>query len=225
VLNNRLVNSRDVVEEGMFLHATLSAKPGRANDVIDIVTRLKPAMEQQGWRLAAAWLAVTGRRGQVIDLWEVDDANSVTDALQRAAQHPKAAAMLSRLGECLDREELRLVEELPYGPTSSPGGAELTYMQATLKLRYGTHTQFAAALARMVPALEREGWRLLGAYRPLVGEFTEVIDVWELPSADAVRRGLAAAKQEQGFLEAALDVAACIEVEELQLLEKAPYSP
>ena len=43
------------------------------------------------------------------------------------------------------------------------------YLHVTIQLVRGKHRVFAAAMAEMAPVLERQGWRLIGAFTPGIG--------------------------------------------------------
>ena len=100
-----------------------------------------------------------------------------------------------------------------------------TYLQATIKVRRGKLPLFDETLGAMAPALEAEGWKLLGAYVNSVGRLNEVVDLWELPDANAVASVLGALRKhpKMGKWAAALDE--CVEDEHVQLMIKTPYSP
>jgi hypothetical protein len=60
-----------------------------------------------------------------------------------------------------------------------------TFMIARLKLRFGQVEALSEVMADLVPILEARGWKLLAAYQTLIGDLNEVIDVWEVPDANA----------------------------------------
>ena len=74
-----------------------------------------------------------------------------------------------------------------------------TYLHATLKIRPGMMPRFNDALAEMKPALEDKGWRLVGAWTTTVGRLSEIVDIWELPDANAVADVLGAVSHDPRF--------------------------
>jgi hypothetical protein len=100
-----------------------------------------------------------------------------------------------------------------------------TYLHATLKIRPGMMPRFNAVLAEMRPALEREGWRLVGAWMTTVGRLSEIVDVWELPDANAVADVLGAVSHDPRFPDWYAELSAVVDEEVLKLMTKVPYSP
>jgi hypothetical protein len=100
-----------------------------------------------------------------------------------------------------------------------------TYAVARIIVRYGKLAQFAEAMGKLVPIMHDNGWRLLSSYQTIIGNFHEVYDIWELPSADAVGAGLVAAASDPRFAEFAEDLAASIESETFTIVAKTPFSP
>ena len=99
------------------------------------------------------------------------------------------------------------------------------YCVARIKIRYGKIPEFIAAMERLVPIMEEKGWKLLGAYQTVIGNIHEAYDIWELPDANAVGAGLAAAAQDVKFHELMPDLVDAIESESLTLVAKTPFSP
>jgi hypothetical protein len=100
-----------------------------------------------------------------------------------------------------------------------------TYAVARIIVRYGKLTEFITAMEKLVPLMEDLGWRLNASYQTVIGNFHEVYDIWELPSADAVGAGLLAAAMDSRFPEIAPLLSASIESETLTVVAKTPFSP
>ena len=100
-----------------------------------------------------------------------------------------------------------------------------TFLHATLKIRPGSVSRFNAVLGEMKPALEAEGWRLVGAWSTTVGRLSEIVDVWELPDANAFSNVLAAVSHDPRFPLWYAELNAVVEEEVLKLMSKVPYSP
>jgi hypothetical protein len=99
------------------------------------------------------------------------------------------------------------------------------YLLATLKAKYGQLDRFSEVMKALVPVMEAQGWKLIGAYQAIIGDLTQVVDLWELPDANAVGAGLAAAAAGAGFEEIAAVLAEVVEDEVLQVMAKTSYSP
>jgi len=100
-----------------------------------------------------------------------------------------------------------------------------TYLHATLKIRPGMVPRFNAVLAEMKPALELQGWRLVGAWMTTVGRLSEIVDVWELPDTNAVADVLGAVSKDPRFPAWYAELNAVVDDEVLKLMVKVPYSP
>ena len=99
------------------------------------------------------------------------------------------------------------------------------YLLATLKAKYGQIDRFSEVMKTLVPVMEAEGWKLVGAYQAIIGDLTQVVDLWELPDANAVGAGLAAAAASAGFDDIAAALAEVVEEEVLQVMVTTSYSP
>ncbi|MBK9178083.1 MAG: NIPSNAP family protein [Acidimicrobiales bacterium] len=98
------------------------------------------------------------------------------------------------------------------------------FLHVTLKIRQGMMGRFDAVLAEMVPALEEAGWRLVGAWTTTVGRLNTVIDLWELPDADAVESVLAAVSGHPDFGRWYAELSAVTEDEVLALMTPTAYA-
>jgi hypothetical protein len=100
-----------------------------------------------------------------------------------------------------------------------------TYCIARVVLRYGKIVEWTEAMQRVVPIMEDNGWKLLASYQTIIGNLHEFYDVWEIPSADAVATGLAAAVSHPSFGNLGAQLADAIESETLSIVAKTPFSP
>lgn len=99
-----------------------------------------------------------------------------------------------------------------------------TYAVAQIRVRYGHLAQFSGAMERLVPIMADLGWKLNASYQTIIGNFHDVYDIWELPNADAVGLGLAAAAADPRFAGIGPDLAESIESESLSIVVKTPFS-
>ncbi len=60
------------------------------------------------------------------------------------------------------------------------------YLQARLKLKYGQVPAFMDTMTKARPLVERHGWKLIGAWGTVIGNFHEVTHLWQIADADAV---------------------------------------
>jgi hypothetical protein len=66
----------------------------------------------------------------------------------------------------------------------------MVYLQASIKLRAGKLQDFISLLNTLTPVLGKHGWKLVGSYASMVGRLNTVVDLWELPSPNAVQAAL-----------------------------------
>jgi hypothetical protein len=65
------------------------------------------------------------------------------------------------------------------------------YLHVKIQLVRGKHRIFESAMAEMAPVLESHGWRLVGAFTPVIGRLGAVYHVWRIPSPDSSVEALA----------------------------------
>jgi hypothetical protein len=208
----------------MFMHATLTPKVGGMSALSDTVARLVRSMPDS-MRLLGAYQTVSGAPGRIIDIWELDEANTITDALEAAAQHPKHQATMDRVAEVLVLEQLKLVEATTYSPPFRGGGSG-PFMHATLRTRYGQAARASAVVAELRDVLEEHlDWRLVGAWRTVIGNFGEIFDLWELPEGRTLDDMLAEARTIPAFAAAAKPLPDLIDGEDILTLRPTAYCP
>ena len=99
------------------------------------------------------------------------------------------------------------------------------HFMATIKIRPGKMLEFSALMPRIIAVMEQQGWRLLGAWTTLVGRLNVVIDLWQIPDANALPSGFGALMMSHDWPDIAHSLAECVEDEVLQLLIRAPFDP
>jgi quinol monooxygenase YgiN len=63
----------------------------------------------------------------------------------------------------------------------------MIYLQATAKLRPGKREEFVSLLNTLLPVVGKHGFKLLGSYMNVVGRLNTIVDLWELPDANALK--------------------------------------
>ena len=109
------------------------------------------------------------------------------------------------------------------GSTGQP--SESTYLFAHITLKPGTAAKFAEVLGEVAPLFAKHGgWKLQGCYLQADGADTTVIDVWEIPNADAVQATLAAAPADVAFQRLLPRIQECVESETLRVMTRQPVA-
>ena len=94
----------------------------------------------------------------------------------------------------------------------------MVYLQASIKLKAGKLPDFISLLNKLTPVLAKRGLKLLGSYANVVGRLDTVVDLWELPDANALQ----AALSDPELLTVAPLISEIIEDETQVLLTKLP---
>ncbi len=97
-----------------YLMVRLQCRYGKTAQFIEIMSHLVPVLESKGWRLHGAYQTQIGSLNRLYDLWEVPDANGVQGVLALAQREPEFRKWAAGLGDCLESEELELVEKVSY---------------------------------------------------------------------------------------------------------------
>jgi hypothetical protein len=94
----------------------------------------------------------------------------------------------------------------------------MVYLQASIKLKAGKLEEFVSMLNKLAPVLAKRGMKLLGSYGNVVGRLNTVVDLWELPDANALQ----AALSDPELQKLAPSISEIIEDETQVLLTKLP---
>jgi hypothetical protein len=99
----------------VYLHVTLEIHAaGLSRFVAGMKETAVPILEAQGWRLVGAFVQRSGRLGNVIDLWELEDYQHYHRALAAFGAHPSFQAFKAMLEETVISETVVFAESLPY---------------------------------------------------------------------------------------------------------------
>jgi len=99
----------------------------------------------------------------------------------------------------------------------------VAYMLVRLDLKVGKVGEFSEIMSHMVPALERQGWRLCGAFQNRIGKLNRCYDLWELPDANSVTSVLSAVTQDSEFSEWSAKLEGILLNEELEFMNELSY--
>jgi len=99
----------------VYLHVTLeihAAGLGRFLAAMDEIA--VPILEAEGWKLAGAFVQRTGRLGNVIDLWELDDFQHYHRGIEALGARPEFPALETLLAETVISETIVFAASAPY---------------------------------------------------------------------------------------------------------------
>lgn len=99
----------------VYLHVTLEIHAAGLARFLDGMGEVAtPFLEGQGWRLAGAFVQRTGRLGNVIDLWELDDFQHYDRGLKAFAADPRFPAFQAMLAETVISETVVFADRASY---------------------------------------------------------------------------------------------------------------
>jgi hypothetical protein len=99
----------------VYLHVTLEIHAAGLPRFLDAMGKTAvPILEREGWRLAGAFVQRSGRLGNVIDLWELDDFQHYDRALQALGEHPAFPDFKQVLDETVISETVVFADAVPY---------------------------------------------------------------------------------------------------------------
>jgi len=99
----------------VYLHVTLEIHAAQLARFLEGMGRTAtPFLEGQGWRLVGAYVQRTGRLGNVIDLWELEDYQHYHRALAAFAAQPEFPAFKDALAATVISETVVFAERAPY---------------------------------------------------------------------------------------------------------------
>ena len=100
-----------------------------------------------------------------------------------------------------------------------------TYLIAKITLRPGTVQKFAELLGEVAPLFDKYGgWKLQACLLEADGDENKIIDVWEIPNAEAVRQNLDAVPNDPAFEGLRVRLQECVETETLHVMERQPVT-
>jgi hypothetical protein len=99
----------------VFLHVTLEIHAAGLGRFLEGMEKTAvPFLEAQGWRLTGAFVQRTGRLGNVIDLWELDDFQHYDRALQAFMADPTFPDFKTMLAETVISETVVFADKASY---------------------------------------------------------------------------------------------------------------
>jgi len=102
----------------VYLHVTLEIHAaGLSRFLTAMEETAVPFLERQGWRLAGAFVQRSGRLGNVIDLWELDDFQHYDRALKAFAGQPAFSGFKRVLEETVISETVVFCDAASYMPS------------------------------------------------------------------------------------------------------------
>jgi hypothetical protein len=99
------------------------------------------------------------------------------------------------------------------------------YIQLNIRTRFGATDEVATVFARISPRLASLGWRMLGAWRPVMGDVSHLLVLFELEDLGQVANVRNAVREDPQINAAFRELTALVEGEDLHLLERLVPQP
>jgi hypothetical protein len=99
----------------VYLHVTLEIHAAGLGRFLEAMEKTAvPFLEREGWRLAGAFVQRSGRLGNVIDIWELDDFQHYDRALKKLGADPAFPAFKTVLEETVISETVVFADAASY---------------------------------------------------------------------------------------------------------------
>ena len=99
----------------VYLHVTLEVHAAELGRFLEGMQDIAvPFLEREGWRLAGAFVQRSGRLGNVIDLWELDDFQHYDRALKAFGADPAFGGFKAMLEEAVISETVVFCDAASY---------------------------------------------------------------------------------------------------------------
>ncbi len=99
----------------VYLHVTLEIHAAGLNRFLEAMEKIAvPFLEGEGWRLSGAFVQRTGRLGNIIDLWELDDFQHYDRGIQALSARPEFPALKEVLAETVISETIVFADAASY---------------------------------------------------------------------------------------------------------------
>lgn len=99
----------------MYLIARVNLKPGELERFGKMIARVAEITEAH-WKLHEIFANIIGPIGQVTDIWQFDDFDSLTAGREKLFAHPEYPQIAELLREIVDHEETVLADKAPFSP-------------------------------------------------------------------------------------------------------------
>lgn len=100
----------------IYLQSTLTCHGAGLAEFLETMGKIKPIVEEAGWRLDRAFIQRTGRLNVVIDIWALDDFNHFDVGIGALTAHPEFPDFKDVLDRCLVSEEIVYLTKAAYSP-------------------------------------------------------------------------------------------------------------
>jgi hypothetical protein len=150
----------------------------------ELLISLTNKAEGYGWRRIAACYALTDRPEQILEIYRVPDAQSLTAAHEGLGRDSAYRALV----ELCRSREMELTRGLPYDPgagdlNARPVPDQLYFLEQRLTLKADQQPRFIEAMQSLQQIFKNKEWSLCSASRSLTPPY-RVMHLWQFHDAD-----------------------------------------
>lgn len=109
-------------------------------------------------------------------------------------------------------------------PTLPCKGTANTYLLVTIQPEYSMLAEFEKRTEALLPLYRSNGWRLVGAFRTVVGDAPTYVNLWRVKDANQVQNGLTRSSVPDEYLDDIGAVVKTIKSETFQVLTDASFA-
>jgi hypothetical protein len=106
-------------EMSVYLIARVKVKYGHANEAAQIIEKFAEVLKPYKWKLLHSFYPLAGDLREITDIWEVPDANAVTDALSDMPNNKEWLSYFEQFKEHAEEETLSIVGQYPFSGVTS----------------------------------------------------------------------------------------------------------
>jgi hypothetical protein len=100
----------------IYFQATVHLRENQQTRFFELMPKLAElAAKDINFRLAAAYIPITGKQNTYINIWQAPDANAVANLSAEISKHPKLAELFGEVKKCIAEETYDLLVAAPYG--------------------------------------------------------------------------------------------------------------
>ncbi len=99
------------------------------------------------------------------------------------------------------------------------------YVRTKVVLKLGSNAGYNAMMAKLTPIMAQHGWNLILGLQPLIGDFTEMLHIWEVAEFDDIRGALVVCASDPAVIAILAPMPELLQTEILDVMVKTPYSP
>ncbi len=99
------------------------------------------------------------------------------------------------------------------------------YVRTVVTLKIGQNAGYYEVMARLVPLMAKQGWKLIFGLQPFVGDLCELTHIWEIERFGDIERAITWCHTDPVAQELLAPLPELLHNESFQVMTRTPYSP